>query len=44
MVSIIERKDEAGEAPYDEFRVGDGADGMLGNWEYVERAGARGDQ
>ena len=41
MVSIIERRDEAGEAPYVEFRIGPGADGMLGSWEYAERAGAR---
>lgn len=41
MVSIIEHKGEAGEAPYVELRVGASAHGTLGNWEYAERAGAR---
>ncbi len=44
MVAIIERRDEAGEAPYVEFRPHgqpSGAAGALGSWEYAERAGAR---
>ncbi len=44
MVAIIERREEAGQAPYVEFRVhADSAAGTaaVGSWQYREHAGPR---
>ncbi len=43
MVSIIEKRQEAGDAPYVEFRVHAGPEGApaLATWEYLEHAGPR---
>ena len=43
MVSIIERRQEAGEAPFVEFRVHTDPEGApgLATWEYREHAGPR---